>query len=86
MAGEIDNFLKMNNIRVEIDARNEKIGFKIREAEVEKTPFMIIVGDKEVESGHPSVRRKGKGDLGAMSREQLLEIMQEEIDKKEIVN
>lgn len=86
MAKEIDNFLKMHNIRVETDIRNEKIGFKIREAEVEKIPYMIIIGDKEVESGQPSVRRKGKGDLGAMSREYLLEKMQLEINNKEIVN
>ncbi len=86
MAEEIDNFLKKHNIRVKTDTRNEKIGFKIREAEVEKIPYMIVIGDKEVESSQPSVRRKGKGDLGSMSRDQLLEKIQLEIKNKKIVN
>ena len=62
-------------IRSELDLRNEKIGFKIREAELQKIPFMIIVGDKEVEQGKISVREKGKGDLGQMSIEEFLEII-----------
>ena len=51
-----------------------------------KIPYMIVIGDKEVDSGLPSVRRKGRGDLGAMSREDLLEKLESEIKSKEIVN
>ena len=54
-------------IRVEVDARNEKIGFKIREAQNEKIPYMLVVGDKEVENGTVSVRARKDGDLGAMA-------------------
>jgi len=86
MAVEIDKFLSRHGIRVMKDLRNEKIGFKIREAEVEKVPYMLIIGDNELISGNPSVRRKGKGDLGAMSRETLLDKLRTEIDHKEIVN
>jgi threonyl-tRNA synthetase len=86
MAKEIDNFLRNGGIRVTTDLRNEKIGFKIREAEIEKIPYMIIIGDNEVLSGNPSVRRKAKGDLGVMSREALLDILQSEIKHKEIFN
>ena len=79
MAEEIDKFLKNYGIRVDSDFRNEKIGYKIREAEIEKVPYMIILGDNEIESGNPSVRRKGQGDLGAISKENLLEKLQSEI-------
>jgi len=86
LADELYTFFKRNNIRTEKDVRNEKIGFKIREAEVQKVPYMIIIGDAEVESGNPSVRRKGQGDLGAMIKEELLNKLNEEIKNKEIVN
>ncbi len=70
------------DFRVEMDSRNEKIGFKIREAEVQKVPYMLIVGDNEVESGNPSVRQKGKGDLGAMILDDLVEKIKSENDSK----
>ncbi len=54
-------------IRVEVDARNEKIGYKIREAQNEKIPYMLVVGDKEVENGTVAVRARKDGDLGAMA-------------------
>jgi threonyl-tRNA synthetase len=86
LGDELYSFFKENNIRTEKDFRNEKIGFKIREAEVQKIPYMIVIGDTEVESGNPSVRRKGKGDLGTMTKEELLNKLNEEIKIKEIVN
>jgi histidyl-tRNA synthetase len=55
-----------------VDERNEKIGYKIRESEMLKTPFMVIVGDKEEQSGCVSVRRHGQGDLGSQPVEQFL--------------
>ncbi|AFM05530.1 threonyl-tRNA synthetase [Bernardetia litoralis DSM 6794] len=68
-AKEIVQKLRQNDIRGTIDERNEKIGRKIRDAEVGKTPYMLLVGEKEVESNMVSVRKKGEGDLGTMSLE-----------------
>ena len=51
-------------IRVQLDERNEKIGYKIREAQMQKVPYMFVIGDKEVESGSLAVRKRGEGDLG----------------------
>ncbi|MEM1217646.1 MAG: threonine--tRNA ligase [Bacteroidota bacterium] len=65
-AKEVQNRLTALEIRGTIDDRAEKIGRKIRDAEVNKVPFMLIVGEKEVEQGAVSVRRKGEGDLGSM--------------------
>jgi len=54
-------------IRVEVDDRNEKIGYKIREGQMEKVPYMLVVGDKEMESGSVAVRKRGKGEAGVLS-------------------
>ena len=59
--------LSAAGLRVEADLRNEKIGYKIREAQMEKIPYMLIMGDKEVEEGLVSVRSRKEGDLGTMS-------------------
>lgn len=59
-------------LRVELDERSEKIGYKIREAQLQKIPYMLVVGDKEVESGTVSVRRRGEGDIGAMATDDFL--------------
>ena len=69
-------------LRVETDLRNEKIGFKIREAQMEKIPYMLVLGDKEVENGVVAVRARNGGDLGVMSVDALLERMREEVDTK----
>lgn len=69
-------------IRVEPDLRNEKIGFKIREAQSEKVPYMLILGDKEIESETVAVRSHKKGDLGVMPIEKLASMLREEIDSK----
>ena len=64
----VKKMLEDKGIRVEVDCRNEKIGYKIREARLEKVPYMLIVGDNEVENGAVSVRERGEnGDLGSMS-------------------
>jgi threonyl-tRNA synthetase len=65
--------------RLEIDDRNEKVGFKIREAEVQKIPYMVIVGDKEMENNIISLRHKGEGDLGQMEVNDLLEKVKNEL-------
>ncbi|AVX21237.1 MULTISPECIES: threonine--tRNA ligase [Carboxydocella] len=69
-------------IRVELDDRNEKIGYKIREAQLEKVPYMLVLGDREVEAGTVAVRRRGQGDLGSMTPEELQERVLLEIREK----
>lgn len=73
--------LQLHDIRGFIDHRDEKIGRKIRDAEVKKVPFMVIVGEKEAEEKRISIRRQGDGDLGSMSIEDFVNIVQTEIDK-----
>ena len=72
--------LEEKGVRVEIDERNEKIGYKIREAQLEKTPYMLIAGDKDMEGGVVSVRSRSGGDLGAMSVEDFTAKLLEEIE------
>ena len=83
-AYEIKKQLDEAGMRVEVDSRSEKIGYKIREAQLEKVPYMIIVGDKDIEAGTISVRHRKEGDLGAMQVADFLAIAKEEIDTKAI--
>jgi threonyl-tRNA synthetase len=76
--------LKEIGVRVETDLRNEKIGYKIREAQVQKIPYMIILGDKEVEAGAVSVRARKAGDLGQMSFDEFVARISAEISEKAI--
>ncbi len=76
--------LVARGIRAEYDIRNEKIGYKIREAQIEKIPYMLIIGDKEKEAGLVSVRSRKAGDLGTMTVEQFMQIIQKEIDEKSV--
>ena len=69
-------------MRVETDLRNEKIGFKIREAQMEKTPYMLVLGDKEVEERKAAVRSRKDGDLGAMALADVITRLEEEIRTK----
>jgi threonyl-tRNA synthetase len=69
-------------LRVETDLRNEKIGYKIREAQVEKVPYMLVVGDKEAESGGVAVRSRSKGDLGVMTLSAFSDQLKTEIEAK----
>ena len=71
-----------DGIRTESDLRNEKIGYKIREARMEKVPYMLVVGDKEVEDGTVSVRSRSKGDLGTMKPEDFKARIEREISEK----
>jgi threonyl-tRNA synthetase len=83
-ASQVVDQLKAAGLRVEFDPRNEKIGYKIREAEMQKVPFIVVIGDKEAESGAVAVRRRGQKDLGAMPLAQFIELAQGEIAGKEI--
>ena len=82
-AGQIYDWLRENGIRVELDSRNEKIGYRIREAQMNKTPYMIIVGEKEASSGVLSVRSRKEGDLGIQNKEDFLSRIKQEIESKE---
>ena len=80
-AKEIAQFLEISDIRALVDDRNEKIGRKIRDAEVTKIPYMLIVGEKEATSGELSVRRHGEGDLGTMTKEAFVASIEKEISE-----
>ncbi len=75
-------FINMG-IRVSADLRNEKIGYKIREAQLEKLPYMLVMGDKEVEEGAVSVRRRASGDIGAMKQDEFISKLLSEIASKD---
>ena len=81
-AKSIENQLLNNNIRVYIDSRSEKVGAKIRDAELKKIPVMLIAGEKEESDCTASVRRRHKGDLGAKSVKDLIPELAEEINKR----
>ena len=74
--------LAAKGVRVECDLRNEKIGFKIREAQMQKVPYMLVLGDKEVEQQLVSVRARKEGDLGTMTLEAFMDKLLEEIATK----
>jgi len=81
-AEELKRELEKENIRVEVDDKAESLGKKIRNAEMEKSPYMIIMGAKEKESGMISVRSKKEGDLGALDPKKFIEKIKEEIKEK----
>jgi len=70
--------LKASGLRGEADARNEKIGFKIRDAEVQKIPYILVVGDKEMTAGTVSVRQRGGQDRGVMPLADLVQTLSAE--------
>ena len=81
-AREVEAELLSRGMRVELDVRNEKIGFKIRQAQAEKVPYMLIIGDKEAEEKAVAVRNRKDGDLGTMPLMDLVEKLEEEIRTK----
>ncbi len=81
-AREIEKEYRKAGIRIEVDDRNEKIGYKIREAQLQKIPYMLVVGDKEIEANAVAVRSRKEGDLGQVNKEEFLEKMKEEIKNK----
>ncbi|MCB6415863.1 MAG: threonine--tRNA ligase [Dorea sp.] len=78
-AQKIQDELIEAGVRSEIDLRNEKLGYKIREAQMEKVPYMVIVGEKEVEEGTISVRKRDEGDIGGMKAEELIARIKAEV-------
>ncbi|HOJ09681.1 MAG TPA: threonine--tRNA ligase [Clostridiales bacterium] len=81
-ARSVQQKLEEIGIRVEIDLRNEKIGYKIREAQLEKVPFMLVIGDKEMENGAVAVRSRKDGDLGAMLLDNFISKITQEVNGK----
>ena len=79
-AEQIKKDLEISGIRVEIDKRNEKIGYKIREAQLQKIPYMLIIGDREIEENVIGVRKRAQGDMGQMSVRKFTEKILEEIN------
>ena len=69
-------------MRVELDDRNEKVGYKIREARLQRVPYMLVMGDNEVQDGTVSVRSRDKGDLGAQTAEDFIRDALVEINTK----
>ncbi len=83
-ARSVENSLSAAGIRCKCDLRNEKIGYKIREAQVKKIPFMLILGDKEEEAGNISVRSRAGGDLGSSSVEDFTNQVREMVNTKAV--
>lgn len=83
-ATTIERELLKNKIRVKVDSRAEKIGYKIREAELERVPYMLILGKKEAEEGIVSIRRRGNKENDVMSLEEFVIKLLKEIEEKEI--
>ena len=81
-ASEVAEGLRLAGFRVEADLRNEKVGFKIRELELAKVPYVVVVGDKEMASGSVSVRARHGRDLGSLSLEDLMQTLSEEVSRK----
>ncbi len=81
-AEKVFNFLKNCDIRALIDLRNEKIGRKIRDSELKRIPYLLVVGEKEAESNTVSVRKQGEGDKGSMILEDFAKFAREEIEKQ----
>ncbi len=78
-ANKVREYLDMNDLRAIVDDRNEKIGRKIRDNEMKRIPYMLIVGEKEAENGEVSVRKQGEGDKGSMKIEEFAKILNEEV-------
>ena len=82
-AARVAQGLDSQGFRVEVDGRNEKIGKKIREAQLEKIPYMLVVGDRDMEAGTVSVRHRSGNDLGAMGLDAFSALLRQEVDSKE---
>jgi len=81
-AQQIADELSMQDIRVLVDDRNEKIGRKIRDNELQKIPYMLIVGEKEAENNEISVRKQGEGDVGSMKIITFAALIKDEVEKQ----
>jgi threonyl-tRNA synthetase len=85
-AGKVAEELRAAGLRVELNVRNDKIGAKIRDAQMQKVPFMLVLGDREVEEGKVAVRERLKGDIGAMSPAEFKEMARRLIETRALTN
>ena len=81
-ARQVERQLSAAGLRVELDGRQEKIGYKIREAQLQKIPYMLVTGDREAAEGTVSVRSRSAGDIGAQALDAFLEMALDEIARK----
>lgn len=81
-AQQVHQTLRSNGIRASVDDRNEKIGKKIREAELSRVPYMLVVGEKEMTEGKLAVRRQGKGDIGVLPVDEFVNLVRQEIGNR----
>ncbi|MEK4063645.1 MULTISPECIES: threonine--tRNA ligase [Paenibacillus] len=83
-AKEVEAKLLKSGIRAEVDLRNEKMGYKIREAQLEKLPYMFVVGENEMNAGSVSIRKRGEGDIGAQPLQEVIDSLAKEIAERVI--
>jgi len=83
-AEQLAKAMREKDIRVDVDDRNEKIGYKIREGQMAKVPYMLVIGDKEVENNTVAVRKRGQGDIGAQAVDDFIAVVLDEVAKKTI--
>ena len=83
---KITGELRANGLRVEANLRSEKIGAKIRDAQLQKVPFMLVLGDREAEQGIVAVRERSKGDIGVMSLSDFIEMARGLVQSRALVN
>lgn len=81
-AKQLAKQFKESYIRFEVDDRSEKIGYKIRQAQMEKVPYMLVVGEKEMEEGTVAVRKRGVGEMGTMSAQECLDMIKQEVAER----
>jgi threonyl-tRNA synthetase len=85
-AEEVGRELRAAGMRVEMNLRSEKIGAKIRDAQLQKVPFMLVLGDREVEQKAVAVRERASGDIGAMSLEEFKEMARKLVETRALTN
>ena len=83
-ANKVKEALEARGVRVELDERNEKIGYKIREAQMEKVPYMFVVGEKEKEAGQVAIRKRKDGDIGTKNLDEAINMIVKEIEEKSL--
>ena len=85
-AGKVTRELRAAGLRVELNVRNDKIGAKIRDAQLQKIPYMLVLGDREMEQGQVAVRERSKGDIGAMPLEEFKEMATRLVKTRALTN
>src|SRR5438445_2948434 len=85
-AEQVSRELRLAGLRVEVNRRNDKIGAKIRDAQLQKIPFMLVLGDREMQEGKVAVRERSKGDIGAMALDDFSEMARRLVETRALTN